>query len=75
MNLITVIRIRLHARLGALHACARAASPPFPTPVARGSRLRSAWLSQPGNGCLRLLWQADDSHEPPSRWRALLCVG
>lgn len=75
MNLITFIRTRLHARLVALHTCAHAAPPPFPAPVARGSRLRAAWLSQPGNGCLRLHWQADDSQEPPSRWRALLCFG
>ncbi len=75
MNLITVIRTCLHARLGAMHACARKAPPPFPAPVARGSRLRATWLSQPGNGCLRLRWQADDSQEPPSRWRAFLCFG
>lgn len=75
MNLITVIRTRLHARRGALPACARKATPPFPAPVAPSSRLRAAWLSQPGNDCQRLHWHADENREPPSRWRVSLCFG
>ncbi|WP_194788172.1 hypothetical protein [Pseudomonas sp. UFMG81] len=75
MNLITFIRTCLHACPTALHTNACAALPPFPTPLLHGARLRATWLSQADNDALRLHWHADESQEPPSRWRALLSLG